>query len=128
VCPSFVCQEIAFRALGETIRAIRKISINFEKFGPAFGKISKNFDGRLGEFRIWLCFEQFRIISKNLANSPVSSKHPGTRLATLARQHPAVSFKNLSPQSASSQPQRFFQDSARLGDIWPAKAPPFKGN
>ncbi|SPE50510.1 hypothetical protein SBV1_1140023 [Verrucomicrobia bacterium] len=54
----FVCQEIVVRALEENIRAIRairKISTNFDKFDPAFGKIST--------------------ISKNLANSPVFSKH-----------------------------------------------------
>jgi len=42
-----------FRALGETIRAIRairKISINFDKFDPTFGKISIYFDRRLGKF------------------------------------------------------------------------------
>ncbi|SPE60226.1 hypothetical protein SBV1_40014 [Verrucomicrobia bacterium] len=57
MCPSFACHEIAFR----DIRAIRKISTNFDEFDLAFGKISKNFDRRLGKFGFFSNnFEQFR--------------------------------------------------------------------
>jgi len=84
-------------------RAIRKISTNFDKFDPAFGKISINFDRLFGKIKIWLFFKQFRTISKTLANSPVFSKHLRASRTTrrkrglppLGRQHPAVRYGNL---------------------------------